>query len=374
VLAETLVNAARAHMRTGDAVGGAALADRGLEIAERLNLDAIVVEGMVNRGSCINILGRRREAIAIQRGALELVQKVGDRNLEMRVRNNLASGLSEDEPLTAMAIYEEACDLARDIGDRGMYNWIVATAGVTAFWLGQDWTRHVSRMWEAYETATLPGDRARIRTLIGAIETARGERLDELARDMTEIVGDSQDTDMLFSLHMSLAAVALAKRNHDEAWRHAMFVANLPSQDEQIGLDKALEIAIAAGDVGRVQEAATRLRAVTLTGAITQTILHVADGAEAALTGRRAEAVASFHKAREGLGALGVRYDRAMRAVQATQLMPDEPEVRAWADEARALFTELEAHTSLTALDEALASGDAALQAAEVGSEVRAPS
>ena len=54
----------------------------------------------------------------------------GDRSFEMRVRNNLASALSDDDPAGATRMLLEARELAREIGDRGMYNWLAGTAAV----------------------------------------------------------------------------------------------------------------------------------------------------------------------------------------------------------------------------------------------------
>ena len=96
-----LRNLSRARMRAGAADQAVEAADRALAIAERLNLDAVVAEAFVNKGSALNILGRRREAIALQSAALDMAKTAGDRSFEMRVRNNLASAISDDDPAGA---------------------------------------------------------------------------------------------------------------------------------------------------------------------------------------------------------------------------------------------------------------------------------
>ena len=161
-LAQILANLARAHMREGDGELAIDAGDRALAIAERLNLEDVVVEAWVNKGSGLNIIGRRRESIVIQEAALELVQRLGDRNTEMRVRNNLGSALADDDPLRAIEIYIEGAELARSIGDRSMYNWLTGTGGATAWATGRDWDEHLAAMREALDGATLPGDRARL--------------------------------------------------------------------------------------------------------------------------------------------------------------------------------------------------------------------
>ena len=136
------------------------VADRSLAIAERLNLDSVVAEAFVNKGSALNILGRRREAIALQAAALEMAQELPDRNFEMRVRNNLASAWSDDDPARATRLLLEAMDLARQVGDRGMYNWLAGTSAVGLYLEGRDWDAHAVIMQEALETATLRADQA----------------------------------------------------------------------------------------------------------------------------------------------------------------------------------------------------------------------
>ena len=137
VLALALANLARAHMRAAAGRRAVELADRALDIAELLNLEPIIAEAFVNKGAALSILGRRREAVAIQQAALDVVQRVGDRSLEMRIRNNLASSLSDDDPARATRMLIEIRALAREVGDRGMYNWIAGLAAVSSLSAGR---------------------------------------------------------------------------------------------------------------------------------------------------------------------------------------------------------------------------------------------
>ena len=56
------------------AVESVEAADRALAIAERLNLDPVVAEAFVNKGSALDQLGRRREAIALDEAALDMAK------------------------------------------------------------------------------------------------------------------------------------------------------------------------------------------------------------------------------------------------------------------------------------------------------------
>ncbi|HEY8170671.1 MAG TPA: AAA family ATPase, partial [Candidatus Limnocylindria bacterium] len=95
VLAETLANLARARFRTGDAEGANVAADRALGLAEKLDLEPIIAEALVNKASALSILGRRHEAVALHQAALDVVLGLEDRNMEMRIRNNMSSSMGE---------------------------------------------------------------------------------------------------------------------------------------------------------------------------------------------------------------------------------------------------------------------------------------
>ena len=53
-------------------------------------------------------------------------------------------------------------------------------------------------------------------------ETARGERIDELVAEITELFGDSTEPEDLFALHMASGCVALVTGDADTAYAQAM--------------------------------------------------------------------------------------------------------------------------------------------------------
>ncbi|HYI66569.1 MAG TPA: adenylate/guanylate cyclase domain-containing protein, partial [Candidatus Limnocylindrales bacterium] len=272
VLAETLANLSRAYMRVGASEPSVEAADRALAIAERLNLDAVVAEAFVNKGSALNILGRRREAIALQRAALDMAQALGDRSFEMRVRNNLASAISDDDPAGATRMLLEGVELARQIGDRGMFGWLAGTAAAGLYPEGRDWDTHAAVTQEALDAATLRADRIRLRVLHGLHETARGERLDELRVEITELVGDSTDPDDLFSLYMVTANTALMAGDGETAYANALKAAQLPTQSPEVALGLALSAAIWSRDSEHAAQIATQMADAAPTGSYFQAL------------------------------------------------------------------------------------------------------
>ncbi|MGH2418313.1 MAG: AAA family ATPase [Candidatus Limnocylindria bacterium] len=355
VLAQMLAYLSRAYMRQGLTDRAIAAADRALPIAERLGLDPIVAEAFVNKGSALNIAGRRRESMAIQQAAVEMAVAGSDRNFEIRARNNFASSVIEDDPARATRLLLEATDLARQVGDRGMYNWALATAGTGLYSEGRGWDAHVAQMREALEDARLPHDRLRLRVLLGLLESARGERLEDLMSEISDLVGDSTEPDDLFSLYMARGNTSLVSGDPDAAYRDAMKSLETVSQNPEVPIGLAVRAAIWSRNLDHARHAAA-LRAEVPAGAFGAAEVARADAAVAALEGRTAEAIAGFHDARVRLERLEQMFEAATYVVDAAVLLPGEPEVRAWAAEVRPLLEELRARPYLDRLDTALAS------------------
>ena len=373
VLALTLATLARAHMRAANSKRAVELADRALDIAELLNLEPIIAEAFVNKGAALSILGRRREAVAIQQAALDVVQRVGDRSLEMRIRNNLASAFGDDDPARATSMFIETRALAREVGDRGMYNWVAGMAAITSLSAGADLDEHIAILHEALESATLRVDRSRLRILLGVLEGTRGINADQLQADITELVGDSADPESLFVLHMAHAHSAQYAGDLDTAFRRTTAAWELHQQNPEVPLALALTVAIWARDVDRVRLTAGRIAEVTQSGEMYRTLRLEADGAVAALEGRSADALALFRESRAVLLALEQRFEAAVVVVNAAHLLPDEAELRGWVGETRAVLESMRARPWLERLDAALERAEPSTTRSSSASEVRSP-
>ena len=343
-------------MRSGNCEAAVELADRSLAIAERLNLEPIVAEAFINKSAGLGILGRRRESTVLARAALALAQNLGLRSFEMRVRNNLASSLFDDAPAEASRTLAEALDLAKEIGDRAMYFWLAGTLAAALYEEGRDWDAHEALMREAFDSATLRGDRARLLTLGTLYATARGEDLEERPKRIREVIGETTDPDELFVIVMSESASALLKGQVEAAYPMALHASELMPQNPEIGLEVAQRSAIWSGNLERAREVAARVAVLAATGPLTDAIRLQAVAAVAALEGRRDDAAAGYVAAVGRLRELGQMFTAAVVAVDASVLLPEDPRIRALAMEGRPLLEELRARPYLEKLDEALAS------------------
>ncbi len=200
-----LANLARVHMRLGHSAESIAAADEALAIAERLDLEPVVAEALVNKGSSLNQLGRRREAVALNEAALRMAQTLPNRNFEMRVRNNLAAVLGDDEPLRATQLMLDS--MRTGAGDGRPGHVLLADRarprGACAR-RRRDWDAHMERLREALETATVRADRVRLRSYLAGLEATRGEDLGTLEQELEDMLGDSTDPDQHYFALMAI--------------------------------------------------------------------------------------------------------------------------------------------------------------------------
>jgi hypothetical protein len=331
-------------------------ADRSLAIAERLNLEDVVAEALINKGAALGLMGRRREGVSLLGTAVQLAARGSLRGREMRARGNLASVLGDDDPRHSIDEQVRTLALARDIGDRNHYNWIVASLTIARWSAGEHWDEQIALSREALETSTLRSDRARIRVLLGAIETTRGENLDEVVAEVDAILGETTEDDELLTKAMPRATVALVRGRLDDAYRWGMTAAGYQTQVPEAGLSVAARAAIWLRDADRLRPVVQRVLSLPSSGALS--LAHNArdSAALAALEGGRDQALEGFLLAQAEMRRLEQWFEFAASALDAISVLPDEPEVRSWALEARTIFERLQARPYLERLDAALGS------------------
>jgi len=362
-LALALANLARGHMRNGAPARTIEVADRALAIAELRNRIGIVAEAMLNKGAGLGQLGRRREAIALHAMALELARGLGDRPFELRARNNYASVIADDDPIRAFGLMREAAEIARDIGDRQMYGWLLGNVAANAMTQGEGWIEAIERLDDALEWSTLPADRVRILTFLSLLRGEMDEPINDIVAEIVELARDRSDSDMQFMSFMAQSHAAFCAGDLDQAYAMAVRCTQLDAQNPEVPAAAALHSAVLSGSHERIRESARRLNELPATGTWSMAIVRGGNAALAAVDNRRSEAAAEFIKAHDALAALGQRFEAAFMAVDALTLLPERPELRPLADAARATFEGVGAVVRLRHLDAALASAPATADA-----------
>jgi hypothetical protein len=190
---------------------------------------------------------------------------------------------------------------------------------------------------------------------MGLIESNRGDQLEELVAEVTEMAGDSTDPDELFALGMSRATAALMSGQLDRAFDVAIEVTRMQTQNSEVPFFLAVRAAAWAGHLERARVAALGIESTAFTGGLGQASRAHANAIVAALEGRTADALDGFTTARNSLREMEQHFAVAYATVDAAVVLPGEPEVRGWAAEVRPLLEELRARPYLDRLDTALA-------------------
>jgi class 3 adenylate cyclase/tetratricopeptide (TPR) repeat protein len=356
ILAGLFANLSRAHMRMGEPEAAIAAADRALSLAERENLDLVVAEALGNKASSLSQLGRRRESLALYEAALAIATSV-DRPLELRLRNNFSSGLADDDPRRAIEVLRETIEIARDIGDRGIYDWQIGNVAAYCWSTGDDWDGILVQLRDAYEITDLRTDRLRLRALMGLIELEQGDEASVIVDEIRDLVGDSEEPDARFSLSITIAHAACIAGDYGRAYSEASELARSPTQNPEVPAGVALRAAVGAIDPDRIRDAADLYASLRYSGAWSAANRRMSEAAVAAIEGRTAEGKAGLLHAYAELERLGLHLESALAAVNAVTLLPDDPDIRAIALSARAVVERVGARPLLAQLDRALGAG-----------------
>jgi len=358
VRARLLANVSRSLYRNDRSAEAVEMADRALEIAERLDLEVVVADAFNNKAAALSYLGRRREAVALMEAAIAIAERGGFVAAELRARSNLASVLWSTDPYRAGQMQFANLELARRVGNLQMAEWI-ALAAIAASWqAGEDWDAGLAIAEEALAAARSPVDEAAVLGIRSIILVARGESTDADAERLDAIASASGNT-------MTIAAAA--SLHGDRAfWRgeyHVAFDEMVRAADTEhaltaIYLDDAMRPALWGGDPPAARATADRLDADPGAGAALQTANRIAARAGiAALEGRREDALAGYRDARGRYRDLRLGFKLACVSLDMVVLLGlDDPEVRSAADEARTTFERLGARPYLDRLEAAVQS------------------
>jgi hypothetical protein len=330
-------------------------ADRALTIAEPLNLVRIVADAMNNRAAALSNVGRRREGTALLEAAVRLAAEGGWTDLELRLRNNLAVTVSDDDPLRAFELSREIRDIASRIGDVQWY--LLGAAGSASGDVARmvGWESAVEAIDEAATRAPI-GSLTWIQlvTLLYQIGSWRGEDVGGYVERL-EASNPTGHSRWWVDSVLGDSILLVGDNDRAAALLETCLESGLSDQNEPIVLAGLALAQLANRDATAARRTAGRLRDGVFQGPTAQAYQAVADAGALALEGRSAEARARFEHGLGELRRLAQLHDVSRWEVIAVSLLPDAPEARSWAAEARELFERTGARALLGALDAASA-------------------
>jgi class 3 adenylate cyclase/tetratricopeptide (TPR) repeat protein len=262
-VALVIMRLASGYIFTGDLERGLELVERGLDIAEALELHEILVRGWT--GKAIAVIARRpAEVMGLYRLALETAQANDLPLLAASTAGNLSDFcFHRDRYAESLEYLEQALALFRRGGSRVQEQFVIAEQSYALTMLGR-WDEAIARTADLQAFAT---DTQQASLLTGTLEVhvRRGEL--EAARELLarfESFATSSDVQASGSYHGGVAAVRVAEGRFRDALAaaersiEAREVMGLGSQDVKQGLRHALEAALALGE----PETAERLLAL----------------------------------------------------------------------------------------------------------------
>ncbi|HSK94086.1 MAG TPA: adenylate/guanylate cyclase domain-containing protein [Candidatus Angelobacter sp.] len=349
--AEVMVALSRAYMRLNRVAECLAAADRTLEIAEPMNLERLVADALNNRAAALANLGRRRESTALLREAVALAKTGGWADLELRLLNNLAVSLVDDDPAASSRIAREMQAVAERIGS---VQWYLITAAANAssdYTELRDWDGAIDLAMEARARA-IPGSYTWIQIMTAELplRAARGEEITAL---LEELERESAHETMPWWVDMTMSDVALAAGEYPEAARlarSALGSARIESNEPQVRAFLLYSLG-AQGLAEEARHAADALRDGVFQGPLSKAFQAVGDAAALALEGRGVDARRRFAEGFDTFRRMEQGLDLARWEILAVAVLPDAPEVPNWAAEARQLLEPVGARAYLDRLD-----------------------
>ncbi|MBA2263043.1 MAG: AAA family ATPase [Chloroflexi bacterium] len=339
---------ARSYLLLGRGVDAIQVVDDILPTAERLELTRETIELLVTRGPALVGIGRLRESIVTLVGAVAACSSYGLADVELRARVNLSFAAAAEDPQLAYRVAREGLELQRHLGMRGYGFYLLSNAAELAVRVG-DWDWALPEVEEAALTDT--DQKAKMR--LAEIRGLRGIDVEGELQALADGVADMTEVQARASVDEVRAVVALGLGNH----RAALDLARR-SYEHNIAPDAtapqtATRAAAWLRDASGVRAALRVLEAQP--GRVPATIRREAEAALAALDGRGPEALAGFADAIRRWRELGLEFEAAVCGLNlVTMLGPSEPEARAVAADAGAVFKRLGAQPFETLLADAM--------------------
>jgi len=356
VRAPLLANLSRALMRLDRHREAAAMADKALLLAERLNLEEIVAEALNNKAAAIGADGRWRESTALFEASIEIAHVGGYLSAELRARSNLASRYFYSDPVRARAMQLANFDLALRVGNRTMAVWIAGQATSAGWLAAKDWDAALAIADRGLAECRSPNDEGRIQSARCLILVARGDPTDAELRMLDDVAATTSDPGAAADPIFLRGDRALLRGDHAEA-HAAMLEAARFEALATIYLADAIRPALWMRDRDRALATLERLdRQPAASLRLPATDRLAARAGIAALEGRTAEAIAGFGEAWKRYRDMDVDFLLARSVLDGLTLLgSSDSQVRTAAIEARSIFARVAARPYLELLDLALA-------------------
>ncbi len=316
-------------------------ADRTVARGEPLGLDEQVSLALITKGTAMIGLGHRREGLSLLDGVARYAELRGLHYEALRAGNNIAAFSLDLDPAGALVRAREGLELAHRLGQRAFDLYQLGNACAAAEHTG-DWDWFVSVTQEAIDATNDQGSRAYLGACLASVACWRGGDYGAVLADLRGWAAASEDPQVRLQADSVATRIAFLAGRYSDGHRSGMLGAGG-------GFESWLEIALAGrcalhgGDAAAAGETLLEMDRGPQGGAVEANRTMLRAGI-AALEGRTAESITAYRQALARYRELGLRFDVALLGLDmATLLDPDDPEVRAAAEESLVILRGLEA-------------------------------
>lgn len=342
--ARLLAGLAHADQRHAEYERSASAADRAMAAAERLDLQPVVAQAMVTKGTVLASLGRPRESVALLEAGIRLARETGQISLELRARNNLAAALSDDDVLKASQVHGEGLELAEKVGDQQMTTWMRMVNGIHAHLRAEGWDEALRAMDVQLDRGLEAADRVRMQLVALSIRAEQGEAPPHAMEEVSTAVAQLSETGLTSGNHFMRAMDGMGRGAFEVAFDEGIRAADAEPQIGWLASHLAGLAALWLRDVDRARTALGRLDSATRTGRAGRTARVSLRAIVATLEGRRADAVGGFREAIRGMKEVGsILHASQIGLAFALAVGPSDPEARVAAEQGREVFARVRA-------------------------------
>ncbi len=322
-----------------------------LRLAEELDDSALLAGALGARSLALFTMGRHREAVMLARGMAIIADDAGELSEQARARTGLSLYMLPDNPRGMVDVANEAVELARKAGTRGLEVTNMLNIAETTLYLGL-WDQALAMAEELHQRELSPVGRQWLAGLEAVFAATRGDgaRAHELLAVGSEAVEQSlagQTTRLT-----TVAFVALANGELDAALRDA----NRAVELDPMGINCAVALGIAAraamwmGDLDELRGVHQAMQKVR--GRAMAAQRRGAEAGIAALEGRREESAEIFRDAIERWHAVESVLDLALCELDLAIVLGIDHDEASTAKEARDIFEQIGAQVFVRRLAE----------------------
>jgi tetratricopeptide (TPR) repeat protein len=344
---------ARAYFFNEQPSEAIAVANRVQTAAERADLQPLIADTLVTKGTCVAMIGRAREGLALIKAGGELAESIGLAEAALRARINRSGIEGFMDPGASLESLRQGLMMADQLGMRSNANMLLANACGDAMRTGA-WQWALDELRRRMSDELELTDRAALLVPALRMVALRGEEAPALIADARATLEDVVDHQSIAELGDAEAWLDFAKGRFAEArqtWRRS---ASLFALSAPFYLAGAARAALWGRDLEAAREDLDALDRTGVHGTAIDTERTVFRAGVTALSGRPDEALTEFRSALRSWQDLRLPWDEALTGLtMALTLDPTLPDVRDATASARRVFVELGAAPFLAKLDQA---------------------